>query len=146
MNMGISADEIEKYLRSSESLTDLHQWATNKSKNRFFYIGDIYPINKLESCLKDAMILDVNDLDDLTQKNRKLIEFFITGLRSLTRTNVVLWFTSKGQLCELVLLLEYPDIFTHEHIVEKLGWDGDLASKIIQAAKTANGMRPRFSL
>lgn len=122
-----ASDSIVKYTTSSDQVKLLYRWAMDAG---FWPDFPDYQIADLGSRLEVAGINDINTIDNLITENAIAIKQFIGDICS-NRKNC--WRLNSGFLCELVLILKYPSIFTKEYLVENR-WDEEIAQIVLASA------------
>lgn len=125
--MKFSRDELINHISKSEPAKLVYRTAMNTG---FWPDFPDYQIENLGRSLEVAKISDITEIDELIIDNEKTIKEYIGQIYN-KRKNY--WRLSPGFLCELVLILKYPSIFTKEYLTEN-GWDREIAEIVVSAA------------
>ncbi len=126
--MKFTNDQIDQYIYNSNPVISLYRFAMkigflpdfpNKVINRPFWF------------LEKLKITDINSIDELIKNNSEILNIYIYNIYSNRKTD---WRVTPIFLCELALIAMHPSEFTTENLVDH-GWDKDIASIVIAAAK-----------
>ena len=138
--MTFSNSDITDYISNSDPVKELYRLAMD---NGFWPDFPDYKIEKLGRYMDAAKIENIKSIDSLISENFPILEKFIVEVFS-HRKNGWHWRLNSVFLCELVLILEYPDIFHRDYLIEN-EWDKDIAEIVLKAVNRLSPTIPSRS-
>lgn len=126
--MDLTREQVINYLNNSEPVRLFYRHATEIG----FYSD--FPDHEIENfilSIKHSSISDVETIDKILNDNKDVLRKYIAHIYANRKLH---WRVTPGFLCELVLIVKFPNKFTKDVLIEK-GWADDVASIIISSAE-----------
>lgn len=131
--MSFTITDVTEYISNSDPVRKLYRLAMDKG---FWPDFPDYKLEKLIGYLEIAKIENIGTIDDLIMKDFSVIQKFIAEVFT-RRVNGRNWRLNSVFLCELVLILKYPQIFNREFLIEN-GWDEEIAEVVLGAVNASH--------
>ena len=120
--------DITEYISNSEPVKKLYRLAMDKG---FWPDFPDYEIEKLSAYLEAAKIENIKNVDSFISSDFPIIQKFVTEIFTY-RKNGWNWRLNSVFLCELVLILKYPQIFHRDYLIEN-GWNKEIVEIVLRA-------------
>ncbi|PMV22647.1 MULTISPECIES: hypothetical protein [unclassified Pseudomonas] len=127
--MSVTPTQIKDFIQKSEELLRLRLFA-----DRVGFEGDFPPISLggLVWFFDTANVEDLDEFDEFLTKQAGAMQRFIADVYE---HRISRWRITSEFLCELALILKFPEIFSEELLVSSAGWDENIAQLVVAAGK-----------
>lgn len=124
--MSFTERQMKDHIYGSQEIAGMYRFAMRIG----FWNSEPDRSSMLEKFLKVANVASLSEIDGLLSARKPLIEKFLLNLYA---NRVCPWRVTPEFICELVLIVEYPEVFTKEQLVEELQWDSEATDRILKA-------------
>lgn len=126
--MKLDREQLIEYVKTSKHIKDFYCYAM---KIGFLDIRYDYEIENLASYIDIAEVKNTKEIDALLKNNKEVLKQFISDIYRHKKTTG--WRVHPGFLCQLALILKFPNLFTQNYLTEN-GWGEDESIIILKSA------------
>lgn len=138
-NLEINLLTIEEFLRTSSEVDQLmaHAYKAGFSFEDYVYEGESETISEIVVICEKVGITNISSLKSVVQESINWSEAYLESQMRASSTSSVGWEASPGFICTLMLIGKFHDCFEASDL-EMLGWDEDIASRVLEIAHERN--------